>query len=73
MHGSDFGFLLTCANDINELVGGDRVICEVINVFLNMFGKTRADDDGDEGISKLVISKKPVVFAFLCDKIFEFN
>ena len=47
LHGVDERFLLTRADDVDKLIGGDFIIQNVSDGLVKMFRKSRANENGD--------------------------
>ena len=75
LHGLNLGLLLVRADDVDELIGCDRIIREMSDLLPEMFRESAADEDCNVGVWQALAteySDHPIVFAFARHEIFEF-
>ena len=75
LHGLNLGLLLVQADDVDELIGCDCIVCEMSNLLPEMFRESTVDEDCNVGVWQALateFSDHPIVFAFAHHEIFEF-
>ena len=72
LHGLNLGLLLVRADDVDELIGCDRIVREMSDLLPEMFRESAADKDCNMGVQQALAAKFSnhlIMFAFACHEI----